>query len=203
MHHENISKTKVIIEAMKGELWEGLEDGARRDIIRKLHHKISAELVVNATGESSLLGFQIDINNNPRHIAALCEAHGIDTLDDRYALLCGSGGSIRLGLLSALLRIADLLDETRARANRVKAKALLLNIESQVHWWRHYYVESLIWDIKQLSVTLCFDFPAARRTEYSQIVPFIHMPILHDEIARHRSTLAPMQLNWLISFCSG
>jgi hypothetical protein len=198
MHYENLTQIKVIKDICKDVTWDELEEKTRREILRKYHHQISAELIMAATGPASPIGFQIGQEYNPDYVAALCEAHGIDTMDDKYAQLCDSGGTIRLNLLSALLRVADILDETNERANRVKSHALKLDLDSQVHWWRHYYVEALKWD--QMAVTICFNFPAKRKEEYSRIIPQVQIPELRKELARHRQVLSTVKLNWAIEY---
>ena len=64
---------------------------------------------------------------------------------------------IRVGLLTAILRLADALDLNQQRVDLNKLKRLEIPIESQVHWWRHYYVQSVL--IKDGLITVSMTFP--------------------------------------------
>jgi hypothetical protein len=101
-------------------------------------------------------------------------------------------------LLSGLLRMADILDESRRRAKREKANTLLLDIESQTHWWRHYYTEHVNFDPTKRKVTLWFDFPPDRVPEYSRVVPALQMPWIEAEFNYHRAALAEAGLVWTL-----
>jgi len=101
-----------------------------------------------------------------------------------------------MALLSALLRLADILDESCHRAIREKARTLKLDIESQVHWWRHHYTESVAFDKGQQIVTVWFDFPKDRIDEYKQIIPQLQMPLIESEFRRHEKELIKNGLYW-------
>ena len=76
----------------------------------------------------------------PRRSRACVRRMGPIRGSDRYRELTAEAPGLRQSLLpSGILRCADILEETRRRANRARAESLQLPIESQAHWWRHYY----------------------------------------------------------------
>jgi hypothetical protein len=116
--------------------------------LRTYHNLISAEMVILSRHNAAPpIGLQLRDDDNPHLIAALCEGHTLrlDGEDQaRYAeLMSAEGSSIRMPLLSGLLRMADILDESQRRAKRSKAESLLLPVLSQAHWFRHYYTREI------------------------------------------------------------
>src|SRR5205085_7956085 len=105
----------------------------------------------------------------PNYVAAISEGHTLPIESSRYKTLTADGPNLRIELLSALLRIADILDLSRRRANRPKALTLNLSLESQTHWWRHHYTEDIVIDQNQKLVSVWFDFPRTRAAEYRKV----------------------------------
>src|SRR5207245_1722901 len=121
----------------------------------------------------------------PGYVACLCHAHGVEAPSSLYDQLTQDGPGIRMKLLGALLRMADILDESRRRATREKARTLELDLIAQTHWWRHYYTEDVAFDQTKRTITLFFDFPPARRDGYARIVPELQAPFIEQELRRH------------------
>lgn len=100
----------------------------------------------------------------PNYVAAISEGHTLPIESPRYRELTVDGPNLRIELLSALLRIADILDLSRRRANRAKELTLGLSVESQTHWWRHHYTEDIVIDQDRKLVSVWFDFPRLAQT---------------------------------------
>jgi len=199
MHYEKVGDTSTIQGLQLGQRWEDLAEGTRREHLRRHHHEISAELVhAAAQGDGQIL----DLTTGPRrvldYVAALCEAHGADTGSGRYQELVQASGALRIGLLCSLLRIADILDESHRRANPDVRNCLSLTLQEQVHWWRHYYVEDVVFDPPQNAIRIEFDFPPDKRDEYAKIVPELQVPTIEQEFQRHTRELTNAGLRWII-----
>ncbi|MFC1597458.1 hypothetical protein ACFL5Q_05920, partial [Planctomycetota bacterium] len=103
------------------------------------------------------LGFE---RHEARIIGEICAAHGMPTLDylrhQDYSL--HPHGSIRLPLLAALLRLADLLDMTYGRAPELVAGNRALPHTSRRHWNVHESISDVrinanpSWDIVILAM---------------------------------------------------
>lgn len=204
LHFENAEATAVIQQLELTPPWRDLDDNTRRNILRKYHHRISAEMVLtSARAERPLIGIQLTQHYNPSRIACLCEAHNlfleVPADIERYATLTEDGPDIRMGLISGLLRMADILDESRRRALLDKARTLALSVESQSHWWRHYYTESVTFDPTERAITIWFDFPPSRLSEYSKVIPAIQIPWIETELERHRPIFNKYSVNWSLA----
>ena len=138
MHYERAGDTRTIRDLKLPTPWEKLPEDTRRDLLRRHHAAISAEMVqASIRSNAPPVGIQVTGDIFPESVAALCEAHTLDANSPLYAQLTQREPRIRMGLVSGLLRIADILDESRRRATREKARTLLLDLTSQTHWWRH------------------------------------------------------------------
>jgi hypothetical protein len=198
MQFENAGNT-VVIQQLELDLpWHELQEATRRELLRLHHHEISAEMVIlSAQGLRPLVGVQLTAEYGPDYVAALCEAHALDVDTERYRTLTQEGPGVRMALLSGVLRMADVLDESRRRASRLRANTLALDPGAQLHWWRHYYVEDVSFDPVERSITLWFDFPTDRRVEYGRIVPRLQLPSISAELARHQIQFARAGLAWV------
>lgn len=201
MQYENIGSTKTISSLNLSIPWEEIAEEERRSLLRDYHHLISAELVWQAsqTGDS-LIGIHIPANHHPDCIASLCEAQNVDVGSERHKELTQDIAGIRVFLLSGLLRLSDILDESRTRAVPDKAKTLLLDICSQSHWWRHYYTEKVTYDQAVKTIFLHFDFPKGHEKEYQTIIPHLQIPWIQKELSKHAMVFNQAGLGWSIDF---
>lgn len=127
MQFERAGETEVISSLNLLPAWDRQSISNKRDLLRAHHHRISAELVRKSVNSATPpIGIQLKSAYSPSYIACLCHAHCIPTDTSEYAELFPDG-PVRLGLLSAILRLADILDESRRRATREKARTLELN----------------------------------------------------------------------------
>ena len=183
--------------------WSGQSDAGKRELLRAWHNRLSAELVNKSVGVAAPpIGFHLTPDFGPEYIASLCCAHCVDTDSAEYATLVEEGPGIRLPLLSALLRLADILDESRRRATRERARTLELDLDAQTHWWRHYYTEGVTFDPRDRIITIWFDFPPDRLPEYKMVVPVLQIPLIEAEIARHAGVLLKNGLGWSVRYKS-
>ena len=106
---------------------------------------------------------------------------------------------MRMKLLAAILRLADILDESRRRACRHKAETLLLDLESQSHWWRHYYTRDIEFITASKEVVVWFEFPVESKQIYREVVPQLQMPNIYRELAAHQGILNHAGLVWTAS----
>ena len=177
--------------------WNELQEAARRDLLREHHNRISAEMVMaSARPGQPLVGIMLTPEYQPGYVARLCEAHILDVKDARYQELTQGGPGMRMALLSGVLRMADILDESRRRASRLRAQTLALDPVAQMHWWRHYYVENITFDLAERAIMLWFDFPPQRWEEYRRIVPRLQLPAITAELTRHQVPFNRAGLSW-------
>jgi hypothetical protein len=199
MHYERVGDSPSLREPLRTRPWDSLTPDERRDLLRQHHPRISAELVLASVRNASPpIGLQLTDDDGPGPIATLCEAHGIDPSTQRFKDLMVDGPGIRTRLLTGILRCADILEESRRRANRARAESLLLPLESQVHWWRHYYTADITFNQTQRTIEVWFEFPANRRPELERIVPELQLPEVRTELDRHQQTFVPNNLTWFV-----
>ena len=199
LQFENAGLTRVISELALPHGWDALSEDQRRDLLRQRHNRISAEMVYrSATGEPPLVGMALPRELEPASVANLCAAHTVDTESPEYRKLMSGAPSVRMPLLSGLLRVADILDESQDRAQPEKARTLRLDVNAQIHWYRHYYTESVVIDQHEKTIRVCFDFPPAKEREYGAIVPELQMPLIQRELARHELVFHKYGLGWTL-----
>lgn len=201
MHNETagiFGRLAARLRAVKRD-WSEVERDERLDFIRRYHHEISADMVSGSVRSvAPSIGLSLLEDDLPSEIASICEAHCVDTNSSRYVELTQAGErpGMRLRLLSSLLRLADILDEANHRALVEQARTLDLNLESRMHWWRHYYTREISVESANNRITVWFDFPLAQKDEYAEIIPPLQMPLAEAELARHREVLAENGLGW-------
>lgn len=199
MQYEKADQTQVISNLNLPQAWKDLSDDTRRLLLRQHHAAISAEMVIlSVRAEHPPIGIQLKQDHYAKYVAPICEGHTLDTTSDRYREIIKEGPNIRTSLLSALLRVADILDLSQRRANTDKARTLLLDLESQTHWWRHYYTEDVKIDQNEKTITVWFDFPTSRFDEYRRIVPPLQMPAIRAEFSRHTAVFNRYGLGWTV-----
>jgi len=141
-----------------------------KEIIREKHNEISAEIIKNSvSGEPIImynnkklrLGFEL-CPEYARFVAQVSKYHRIlnlTTLDDSSI----SGENLKLTLLAALLRLGDELDADHRRVNLEILKLREIPLKSKLHWWGHYYVQSV--SIEGGRIKLYFRFPEMYKNE--------------------------------------
>jgi len=205
MQNENAGRTGMFGEWIRGagQEWARVPREEKLDLIRQHHHRISADMVLASVNSGSPpIGYSLTEEDHPSKIAATCEAHGIDARCERYRELTEADKrpTIRLRLLSALLRLADILDEVHYRAFDEQLRTLDPSLESRMHWWRLYYTRDVDVERDRNRVTVWFGFPEAERDEYTEIVIPLQMPAIEQELSCHREVLAENGLSWHIGW---
>ena len=200
MQHQRANETSAIREVLQsdpycGQPWASLEMATQQEIVRAHHHRISAELVRAAVraGEPAI-GIPLNDADKPGVIAALCLAHCLSVESDEYRSTTSDQGALRVGLLAALFRLADILDESQRRTHLFLEQTRELPLESRIHWWRHHYVSSIT--IQQRTLTVWFDFPPERRAQYKELFEPLQMPWIEAELRCHSNVFAANGLAW-------
>lgn len=161
LHTDNPPWTVALAhEVGSSEAWNGMSREARASVVRRHHHRISAELVLSAVNVSSILGFTLGQDEKPTEIAYLCEAHATEFDEPRYKHLTKDRGRIRMGLLGGILRLADIIDESKKRAPKILLDNLQRPMSSLIHWWRHYYVDDVTINPVNRTIVIVFRYPA-------------------------------------------
>jgi hypothetical protein len=205
MHNEKAGESGRLAKTLAADsrTWADVPHEERLDLIRRNHHEISADMVFGSirAGEPPI-SFTLTEEDFPGEIAAICEAHCVDTESPRYEQLTRKDErpTMRLRLVSAILRLADILDEAHHRALVEQARTLDLNLESRMHWWRHYYTRSIDVETEKNRITVWFSFPCGKEDEYKKLVPPLQMPWVERELSRHRAVLAENGLSWHIGW---
>ena len=180
-----------------GQRWADLAIPTKRDILRDLHPRVSAEMVrASIGGARPVLGTVLRTEEFPGIIASLCESHGQSFGTEEYEQNTQPSGNIRTPLLAALLRIGDLLDESRRRVSITNISVVELDIESQTHWWRHYYTQDILFDADTKTITVWFEFPSDRHAEYKQLIPALQLPALREEFSNQHSVMLGNGIHW-------
>lgn len=129
--------------------------------VRQKHAECSGIMISRSIGPSRgdypTLGLDQDqiLQDLVPTVKKTCEHHSgeIPDLSEAESLY---SKSVRVGLLTAILRLADALDLHQQRVQLEKLKRFQIPIDSQVHWWRHYYVQGLTIQKGVISVHMCF-----------------------------------------------
>jgi hypothetical protein len=205
LQHQRADQTPTIQKVMQkseytGRRWDDLMQETRQKIVRKEHHRISGDMVRQSIDapQPTVLGIQLTQEWHPGAIAALCVAHCLDTASEEYRRLTAESGHIRMDFLAALLRLADICDESRRRSHVVLEQTRKLDLESKSHWWRHYYVSDVVIDPETQTIKVWFDFPVDHRAQYRELFQSRETPEITAEFARHRDVLAGNGLHWSV-----
>lgn len=205
LQHQRAGETQIVARILAdrfpGRQWADLQIETRRSIVREQHHRISGEMITQSINAPypTVLGIQMTEDWNPGQIRAIAVGHNLymDGQDrEEYRDLTTDWGGIRMSLLSALLRLADILDESRRRSQLYLERTRELSLESRMHWWRHYYVSVVEIEPRDRTITLWFDFPPSRRAQYRELIPPLQVPWIRDEFDRHAEVLARHNLLW-------
>ena len=198
MQFENAGRTEVIQRLGLPVSWKDLPEQKRRDLLRDHHPEISAEMVRNSAKGTSDVGMALPPELEPATIAALCHAHGLDPQSDQYKELTDDSPNIRTALVSGVLRMADILEESQVRAQRSKANTLLLDAVAEMHWWRHYYTQAVNLSQDERTIVIWFEFPRVQRDEYSRVIPELQVPLIQEELERHQLVFRRYGLDWSV-----
>ena len=153
-----------------------------REMVREKHHEISAKVILDL---SVSLGLGECKERYPDFIAIVSKYHRKLPLDaEELEDTSIAGETIRLRLLSALLRLADALDLTYKRVNLELLKQWDIPFESKMYWYMHYYVQSVDID-KNGCIKVLLGLPKKYK-ENNKIIGFFENKI-KETIKRHLS----------------
>ncbi|HZL35317.1 MAG TPA: HD domain-containing protein [Tepidisphaeraceae bacterium] len=205
LQHQRAGETTIVQSVLQspeyvGRAWADLDVETKRTIVRAHHHHISGEMIERSVNAAHpVLGIQLTDDWHPGQIRSIAVAHNLymDSHNrQEYADLTTDWGEFRMSLLGALLRLADILDESRRRSQLHLERTRELDLEARMHWWRHYYVAHVKIDPGTHQITLWFEFPPDRRVQYQAMIPPLQIPYLEEEFARHGAVLARHNLLW-------
>jgi hypothetical protein len=154
------------------------------DQIREHHNAQTAEMIY-AVFENPSDAFTIPLDRDPiivDAIARVSKGHRkVDLTSPDYQPLIRGNEVIRLNLLTALLCFGDELDVDYRRVDLEAMKLMNLPIESQVHWWRCYFVSGV--SIVDEYIRIAYRFPQDR-PDYEMLI----IPLVENEIRlKHRA----------------
>ncbi|MCW3135971.1 MAG: HD domain-containing protein [Canidatus Methanoxibalbensis ujae] len=153
-----------------------------RERVREKHHEISAKVILDSPVS---LGLGECKERYPDFIATVSKYHRKLPLDaEELEDTSMAGETIRLRLLSALLRLADALDLTYKRVNLELLKQWDIPFESKMYWYVHYYVQSVDID-KNGCIKVLLGLPKKYK-EDNKIIGFFENKI-KETIKRHLS----------------
>jgi len=150
------------------------------NFIRENHGDASAEILVDIikTGKDD---HKILININKRNIkpfipsvCQICANHQSNKEYGPDEIIAVSGETIRIGILTGLLRIADQLDCDCRRVDMNKLDQYSISLESKIHWITCEYIDTV--DIKNGNIRLFASFPESIS---SSIIDYISGKLCH------------------------
>lgn len=163
--------------------------------MRANHGKASGVLVRNAVNGDDSFGVQLPISGFKRHLAfcaSLCENHQSSAAYDPTREEAFGTGKVRVGFLTALLRMADQLD---CDSNRVRIEDLQrfdLPPESVLRWLLCHYVDAVT--IRGGVVKITASFP---KTFTGPIIDQLSEQVLRKTQAEHDSGVEGLWPNYV------
>jgi hypothetical protein len=156
--------------------------------IRERHNEQTAEMIY-AVFEDPDNAFPIPLARDPglvEAVALVAQGHRrVDLNAPGYDPLVHGGETLRLRLLAALLRFGDELDIDHRRVDLDQMKLLDLSLDSQLHWYKCYYVSGV--SIVDEYIRVSYRFPRAR-PDYEDFI----VPLVEGEIRAKHAALEPI-----------
>jgi len=196
MHVENLDdSTYVKTHRVK---WRKLSRKEKYDFIRDHHHRLSAEHVMRLCREGKSKEVNVGQILYPGAVASLCAMHCLDVDGDEYKKLADGQKDINIRLLSAVLRLADILDENSDRALAVQRETRELSPESLKHWWRLYYTQVNIRPEKNRT-DIFFSVPRNDNRDYELILKNLQLPYIEKEFRIHEDIFDANDMHFRIN----
>ncbi len=146
--------------------------------IRRQHHEQTAEMIYRVW-EDPANAVNLALGDDPalvEAVALVAQAHRkVDLSSAEYDPLPHGGETLRLRLLAALLRFADELDIDYRRVDLEAMKLMNLPVESQLHWWKCYYVNGV--SIEDEYIKIAYRLPQGRPDYEQLIVPLVEKDV--------------------------
>lgn len=162
-----------------------------RRFARRHHHKITHDWIINSNGAIPELPPLMGLDDRRIMVARVARAHNIWLTDkesyeeyrDAVKRVHEPVGEIRIDLLAAFLRLADILDQDKRRVDMAAARRLVMPPVSKLHWWRHHYVNACrITGNTDHSFPLmvAFRLPERHRTEQAWLLPALYSATVNE-----------------------
>jgi len=167
------------------------------DEVRKKHAELSGEIILKRVAKSvDRDDFHLPASIDEEYIspiAFICKAHSTDYLTEAIGKLRDSpytpkGRSFRGELLAALLLIADELDLQCKRVDFKETAKFNLSVHSQIHWYKHHYVDYVA--IAKNAVKITLRYPP-NSDDYGILVKELIETKLVEQINRVNKYLRP------------
>lgn len=180
---KRLSSTEILILLSSAYLHDiGMQNerfaGGDLEQIRDSHNDQTAEMIY-AAFQGPADAFPIPVSRDPTFanaIALVSKGHRkADLSAAEYEPFAYGNETIRLRLLAALLRFGDELDIDHRRVILDQMKLLKLPIESQLHWWKCYYVSGV--SIEDEYIKVFYRFPENRLDYQDLIIPLVESEI--------------------------
>lgn len=138
----------------------------KNEFVRKNHHLLSGYWIeCNIKSVDELPKVYVGDGELGKLVQLVVESHGIDFIhkEEYDKEFFYKGQEIRLKILCILLSLADALDCDCRRVDIEKVMYTEIDDFSQIHWWKHYYVNSV--SIRNNIVEIYYCFPKAGEHE--------------------------------------
>ena len=120
--------------------------------LRRNHGEVSAEILRDTVSQrDDRFGLGIlrpEVEPYVPFVARICEHHQSTAsynIEKVVTLGSGSGASeIRIGMLTGLFRLSDLLDCDHQRVSMERLERFAIPVESKLHWYACHYVDAVI-----------------------------------------------------------
>lgn len=184
---------------------------------RRHHHRIGFDWITGSQGDIPGLPRLNGIDGFRLMVAKVARAHNIWLTDpESYDLYKTHvepeeepDGTVRLDLLAAFLRLADILDQDKRRVDLEAMKRLPVSPVSKVHWWRHHYVNACRIDTPtghNFPLKVAFRLPKAYETDHEWLKEALYSATVKEveaETIRLRNWLGECGINVVIPPQSG
>lgn len=127
-----------------------------KEVIRSKHHESSKKMIIESCSSGISLGLEQCEEYIP-YISTVVKSHSSKVKIDDVRDTSFQGETLKLKLLSALLKLADELDRDHRRVNLNALKLWDIPPESKFHWWSHHYTQSI--HIENGKIKIFFRFP--------------------------------------------
>ena len=130
------------------------------EFVRTNHHLLSGYWIAcNIKSVNGLPDVYVGDSELGKLVQLVVESHGIDFLgkEEYKKEYFYKGQEIHLMILCILLSLADSLDCDCRRVDIKKVNYTQIDDFSQIHWWKHYYVNSV--SVKNNIVEIYYCFP--------------------------------------------
>jgi len=147
--------------------------GGNLDEIRAHHHEQTYEMIQRVFDDPQN-AFPIPLVSDPsivNAVALVAKGHREENLQSaEYDKRIFNNEKIHIRLLAALLSLGDGLDIDHRRVD-IDIMQTLMNVplDSQLHWWKCYYVNGVLIDANE-TIQIAYRFPPRKINDYDRLI---------------------------------